>query len=242
MSNPSSSPSTLAVTDAPGIWPMDKDIADVSSFDALCLLPGQAKIIQKELRMMLLAKDCSVTPVGRVFEDGQLTGLLTLRETPITAPHKGWETAMVSPDLTREERLELIERFCLLLTRLHDRGLLHGDIKPSNLLSCSDGSLRFCDFAESFVEAQSAPPRASTTRYLSPYMVRTFPSPVQTKAEDLYAAGVTVWETYTGRIPFEDVDDEDIEDYIGGGTRPAITTLIKNYLDSGDRVLHNVQK
>jgi serine/threonine protein kinase len=35
-----------------------------------------------------------------------------------------------------------------VVQELHGKGTLHGDIKPANMLLCSDGQMRLCDFAE----------------------------------------------------------------------------------------------
>ncbi|KAG8695751.1 hypothetical protein FRC08_007571 [Ceratobasidium sp. 394] len=255
-----SSSGTLSVTAPSGSWPMDGNLANISGFRALFvssirsfgvfqdkyfvkLVPGRAEILEKELRMMLLAGDCSVTPLGRVFENGQLCGFLTPYEKPVTVPLGPYETHIVSPELSRSERLRLIDDLCSLLSRLHARGLIHGDVKPSNLLRCSAGDLRFCDFAEASVEGDGATPNAFTVRYASPFLLRSHHVKPLTRAEDLYSTGISIWEIYTGHIPFGDVDEETTEDIIRDGGRPdlslvddsAIATLVTRYLDSGDR-------
>jgi serine/threonine protein kinase len=35
-----------------------------------------------------------------------------------------------------------------VVQELHGKGILHGDIKPANMLLCSGGQIRLCDFAE----------------------------------------------------------------------------------------------
>jgi serine/threonine protein kinase len=35
-----------------------------------------------------------------------------------------------------------------VVQELHGKGILHGDIKPANMLLCPDGQIRLCDFAE----------------------------------------------------------------------------------------------
>ena len=64
-----------------------------------------------------------------------------------------------------------------------------------------------------------------------------------TKAEDLYATVISMWEIYTGHIPFPDVDDDTVEDIIKSGNITLINNvmvaeLIASYLDCGNRSLH----
>ncbi|KAG8700710.1 hypothetical protein FRC09_005803 [Ceratobasidium sp. 395] len=209
-------------------------------------LLDSAQVLEKELDMMILAGDCSVKPLGRVFKDGKLTGLVLSLERPITVSSNCGSTFLLPSETSKRERLNRIDELCSLVDRLHAKSLIHGDIKPSNLLRCSDGSLRFCDFAEAFVVCQSASPRATTTQYSSPFMLKGWPRPVITQTEDLYATGISIWEIYTGRVPFGHIEDDwDVEDVIRDGGRPdmslvddpTVLTLVARYLDSGDRSL-----
>ncbi|KAF8605196.1 kinase-like protein [Ceratobasidium sp. AG-I] len=263
-SSESSPPGALCVTAPPGSWPADRDINDLSDLRRfavtsdgylaivegahfLKILEDGSELLEKELRMMLLAGDCSVTPLGRVFRSGKLHGLVTSYETPIVPWRGPYEKPLVPPELSRGERLKLIDQLCALLSRLHAKGLIHGDVKPENLLACSDGELRFCDFADATVVGSNIKPRAFTLRCTSPFMYRSSLSPPLTKAEDLYAAGISIWEIYTGSIAFDGFDEFMMEDAIGGGARPDMSlvddpttaALITSYFDSGDRSLHD---
>jgi hypothetical protein len=61
----------------------------------------------------------------------------------------------------------------------------------------------------------------------------------------------SIWEISCGRIPFEDiVDEDDLENLIGAGLRPDISIidneevakLIVTYLDSDDRVISPIKQ
>ena len=194
--------------------------------------------------MMLIAGDSSVTPLGRVFNKGKFCGIIMPYEKPVVPPIPDLtHTPIVSSEFSRSDRLSIINQLRILVSRLHEKGIIHGDIKPSNLLLCSDGELRFCDFAEAAMECDEDIPRAMTLQYSSPFTCRTITLVPLTKAEDLYATGISMLEIYTGRIPFDDVDEDMIEDVIKLGVRPDITLiddvmvaeLVVSYLDSGDR-------
>ncbi|KAF8749435.1 Protein kinase domain [Rhizoctonia solani] len=153
-------------------------------------------------------------------------------------------TQTICPQLTRQERLELIAETCLLVSYTHSKGLIHGDIKPSNILRCSDGSLRFCDFAEATKKGSSMLPRGFTPQYAAPALLSGNPRPL-TVAEDLYSLGITIWEIYTGQIPFAGVDEDTLEDLIRSGGQPDmsliddanILALITTSLEATDKQL-----
>jgi len=63
-----------------------------------------------------------------------------------------------------------------------------------------------------------------------------------TRADDAYAAGVTIWHIYTGHLPFENIDDDDLDLLIANGLRPDLSViddedvraLICKYLQAGE--------
>jgi serine/threonine protein kinase len=246
-----------------GSWPMDRDYGDVRPFQYLYLAGRRflakfqdkyvfkffddGRAAEKELRMMILAGDCSVTPLGRIFLDGKLSGIIMPYETPIIPPSPDLPYMhLAPPSFSHSDKLRLINQLRTLVSRLHEKGIIHGDIKPSNLLLCSDEDMRFCDFGDAAVDGEGEIPRAMSVRYSSPFMCKIIPVVSLTKAEDLYATGISMWEIYTGHIPFSDIDDDTVEDIIMSGGRPDITLiddamvaeLIVSYLDRGDRSLH----
>jgi serine/threonine protein kinase len=62
----------------------------------------------------------------------------------------------------------------LLYSLSKEKGIIHDDIKPANMLLCSDGKIRFCDFAEArLLSEDPADWEGMTTRnYVSPHRVR----------------------------------------------------------------------
>ncbi|KAJ7727230.1 hypothetical protein B0H16DRAFT_1894527 [Mycena metata] len=146
--------------------------------------------------MMMLAGDCCVRVSGRLFSLGKPAGFCMPMETPI-----------IPADIaTREERIQLIKQVHDLVTELHAKNIVHGDVKPQNLLMCSDGRMRFCDFDNASVEGDGYSNPAYTLPYCSQFRFR-HPEVPMTRAEDTYALGLTIWELYTGRIPLSYGDE-----------------------------------
>ncbi|MBX2802840.1 MAG: serine/threonine-protein kinase PknK [Myxococcales bacterium] len=84
------------------------------------------------------------------------------------------------------------------LAAVHDAGLLHRDLKPTNLLVEASGRLVILDFGLALraVDAEEAE-AAGTLAYLAPEVLRGRPP---SAASDLYAVGVLLLELLTGQL------------------------------------------
>jgi tRNA A-37 threonylcarbamoyl transferase component Bud32 len=111
------------------------------------------------------------------------------------------------------------------LAFLHDQGIVHGDLKPSNLLSRAPGDVVLADFGTAAqIHREAGGPRlgevGGTPLYLAPEQLQGAPASAET---DLYAAGAILWEATTGRSLrshadlFQRVQPADV----AAGTRPA---------------------
>ncbi|KAJ7220159.1 kinase-like domain-containing protein [Mycena pura] len=177
--------------------------------------------IERVWNIMKRAGDACVSLVGRLFIRGEVLGFVMPNETPIDADNIA----------TKEERLRIIYRLRDLVTDLHAKQIVHGDVKPQNLLLCSDGLVRFCDFDCASIEGDGFVAPIYTLPYCSPGRARH--QDAMTCAEDMHAMGLSIWHLYAGRFPLATVEEikefEDIEcvimDRVFAGFLPDMTAI-----------------
>ena len=86
------------------------------------------------------------------------------------------------------------------LEYVHQRRMVHGDVKPGNLLVPSDGGpVRLADFGVARRLDRPAGPTHATPEYVAPEVVNGDPP---TPAADVYALGIVLYELTCGRTPF----------------------------------------
>lgn len=100
--------------------------------------------------------------------------------------------------------LAIGQQICPALKHVHDHGVIHRDIKTSNLLCTPDGVVKVTDFGIAKVFAAqhltATHGVVGTAEFLSPEQASGKPV---TKRSDLYSLGVVFYNLLTGRLPFE---------------------------------------
>jgi serine/threonine protein kinase len=105
--------------------------------------------------------------------------------------------------LRLDEMLRVVREVAAGLDALHKSGLVHRDVKPSNIMLREDGSAALTDFGLAKGAAYTVVTRPGqvlgTLDYLAPELLRGHEA---TPASDLYALGCVAFECLAGRPPF----------------------------------------
>lgn len=128
-------------------------------------------------------------------------------------------------------RMSLVKDVCAGLDYLHQSALVHGDLKPSNVLIDDAGTARVCDFGlaklahhQELGEMTATTTHAGPERYMAPELFQTmnFQTPLPTREADVYSLGCIALEFVERICPFQRLDyDDELIDAIMNGQPPA---------------------
>ncbi len=90
------------------------------------------------------------------------------------------------------------------LDSAHETGVVHGDVRPHNILTSPEGQIKLTDFGTARALAAFPAIREATmlrsVHYLSPEVIRGEPAQ---PASDVYSLGIVLYEMLTGSVPYD---------------------------------------
>lgn len=176
---------------------------------------------------------CTVHEIGETDDGRPFIAMAfyrgeTLKERLRRGPVPAAEAADVTAQLARG------------LAAAHARGIVHGDVKPGNVMLTADGTVKLLDFG--LAEMGDAPlvpsgARRGTLPYMSPEQVRGEPRDARA---DLWSVGVVLYEMLTGVKPFRAGSDVELLRAILHDDPEPVTTLSPRTPEPLARIAHRL--
>lgn len=103
-----------------------------------------------------------------------------------------------------KEAVHFVGQILAALQHAHDKGIVHQDIKPQNIMLLQDGTIKVTDFGIarfSRSDVNTISDKAiGSVHYISPEQAR---GEMTDEKADIYSVGVVLYEMLTGQLPFQ---------------------------------------
>lgn len=160
-------------------------------------LPEGSRRLQYLLNEVRLARQVSHPNVCRVYDVGEVEGQHFLSMEYIDGEDLKGLLRRIGR-LPKEKATGIAQQLCAGLAAAHDKGVLHGDLKPANIMIDGRGQARITDFGLARLAAGPSSPGlvAGTPAYMAPEQLAGGQTTIQS---DLYALGLILYEMFTGQ-------------------------------------------
>ena len=172
---------------------------------ALKFLPEEASRNQRLLERfhgeVRVARLVSHPNVCRVYDIGEIEGMPFISMEYVDGEDLAGLLTRIGR-LPADKAVDTARRLCAGLASAHDRGVIHRDLKPQNIMMNKRGEVVIMDFGLAAIagELTGAEARNGTPAYMSPEQLK---GAGVTAKSDLYALGLVLYELFTGKKPFD---------------------------------------
>ena len=203
--------------------------------EALARDPRSLARFQSEVR---LARQISHPNICRVYDIAETDGHHFLSMEYVD----GEDLASLLRRVGRfppDRAAEVAQQLCSGLAAAHERGVLHLDLKPANVMIDGRGQVIIHDFGLASLVEQipGNPVHAGTPGYMAP---EQWAGGRVTTRTDLYSLGLVLYEVFTGRAAFPDETLSDLLRRDPRGTKRAAPAAPSTLVDGMDPAVERV--
>lgn len=126
--------------------------------------------------------------------------------------------------LTHDECAHLVKSVSEALSYAHENGVLHLDIKPTNIMIDRQGTVKLTDFGMATLASAAGygGARGGTVGYMPPEQIQGL---MVDERADVFSLAVVTWQALTGKDPFAAGSAKDSLDVIARGPKPPLAKL-----------------
>lgn len=177
---------------------LDRTVAIKLLLDDLGRDPAaRRRLLQEARSTAALMHPSIVTLYDAIEEDGQTYLVMEYVQG------RGLRDVLEAGPLPIARAVDIALQLANALAFAHQRGIVHGDIKPENVIIDTAGRPKLLDFGIARMTASAEAMQTTllgTALYVAPEQLEGQPP---TAASDIYAAGLVLYEMLVGRLPFE---------------------------------------
>ena len=133
----------------------------------------------------------------------------------------------LSEELSRNIFIQLIET----IKYIHNKGIVHRDIKPDNILLNLNNNIKLCDFGVSkeIKKGQLITDSCGTPAFIAPEIL--LDEPYDPYMTDIWSSGVVLYVMVSGFFPFTGINETQLHKKILSGKFPKIQNISNNLND-----------
>jgi len=172
---------------------------------ALKFLPVEAssnpRLLERFHGEVRVARQVSHPNVCRVYDIGEIEGMPFISMEYVDGEDLAELLTRIGR-LPSDKALETARKLCAGLAAAHERGVIHRDLKPQNIMMNKRGEVVIMDFGLAAIADQLSGDevRNGTPAYMAPEQLKG--SEVTAKS-DIYSLGLVLYEIFTGKKPFD---------------------------------------
>jgi serine/threonine protein kinase len=157
--------------------------------------------------------------LAHVYDSGQ-DGEVRFIVMELLADHRSLRDELGARQLDAAGAVRLARDVLAGLARLHERGLVHCDVKPGNVMIGPDGTAKLIDFgiARPSLQASEGSTSIGSLHAMSPEQLA---GGTLTPASDVFGVGALLYEALTGRAPFPGRTPQEVAAAQASGPPPA---------------------
>ncbi len=197
------------------------------------LLSGlDSQHMKAEAKILASLDHPSIVRIFDICEDGELGVFMLMQYVPGPSLRE-----LMQQRLPIHRAVDIAIRICGGLIHAHSRGVVHRDIKPTNIIMSNYGEPLITDFGLALTPASKYESgfQGGTPRYMSPEQIRQETNRMS-PSSDIFSTGIVLYEMLSGQVPFNGSSPEAVSDATLCHTPKLLTALNPSVPAELDRI------
>ena len=155
--------------------------------------------LERFLNEVRVARQVSHPNVCRVYDIGEVDGEHFISMEYVDGEDLASLIRRIGR-LPKEKAVQLSRQLCAGLAAAHEKGVIHCDLKPHNVMIDGQGKVRIADFGLAGLVGDVSGAVGGTPAYMAPEQID---GEAPTRKSDLFSLGLVLYEMFTGKPAFD---------------------------------------